>query len=80
MTLEREVGRWEKFGRALRGDDREAFEDMMNSCRMYASAAGAATRPVITEAMFMSILLAHQKMLREIKATLEDIGKNLQTR
>ena len=61
MILESEIKRWERFLKALRRDDKDAFEELMNSCRNYASAAGAATRPIITEAMFTSILLAHQK-------------------
>jgi hypothetical protein len=73
MILEREIKRWEGFLKALRRDDREAFEELMNECRRYASAAGAATRPIVTEAMFMSILLSHQKSLKEVKVALEKI-------
>jgi len=46
---------------------------LMTECRCYASAAGAATRPVVAEAMFMSILLSHQKSLKEMKAALEQL-------
>jgi len=74
MVLEREIGRWRGFAEALPGSsDREAFEELMNSCRRYAMEAGAAVRPIITEAMFMSILLAQEKELRKIKATLEKL-------
>jgi len=74
MALEREIAKWEGFVRALRRDDRAAFEELMNACRRHASAAGAATRPIVTEAMFMSILLSHQKALTEIKATIEKLA------
>jgi hypothetical protein len=80
MVLENEIKKWERFARALRSEDRAAFVKLMNACRCYASAAGAATRPVLTEAMFMSILLSHQKALREIRATLEKVETNLQSR
>ena len=73
MTLENEIKKWEGFSKALRNDDREAFEQMMNACRNYASAASNATRPVLLEAMFMSILLAQQKALMEIKRDLAHI-------
>jgi len=73
MILEKEIEKWDGFMRSLRADDKAAFEDLMNTCRCYASAAGAATRPIVTEAMFMSILLSHQKMLREIEAALEKL-------
>jgi len=73
MALESEIKKWEGFSKALRNDDREAFEEMMNACRNYASAASNATRPVLLEAMFMSILLAQQKALMEIKRDLAQL-------
>jgi hypothetical protein len=73
MILESEIKKWEGFLRALRKDDKAAFEELMNTCRRYASAAGAATRPIIAEAMFMSILVNHQKALREFKVLIEKL-------
>jgi hypothetical protein len=78
MILENEIKKWEGFLKALRREDKEAFEELMNACRRYASAAGAATRPVIAEAMFMSILLSHQKNLKEFKAALEKLKSTFQ--
>jgi hypothetical protein len=80
MVLEREIAKWEGFVRALRADDKAAFEELMDACRCYASAAGAATRPIATEAMFMSILLSHQKALKEVEATLEKVKSNLRSK
>jgi hypothetical protein len=40
----------------------------------HAVAAGAAVRPIITEAMFMSIPLAHEKELGKIKSSLEELA------
>jgi len=77
MALEGEIKRWDGFSKALRNDDREAFEQMLNACRNYASAASNATRPVLLEAMFMSILLAQQKALMEIKREVESIRQRL---
>ncbi|WP_309492660.1 hypothetical protein [Candidatus Hecatella orcuttiae] len=67
--------KWERFGRALRKEDRELFQDMVNACRFYASAAGAATRPVITEALLMSILLSHHIMLKDLRVKLDELLK-----
>jgi len=33
MALEGEISRWSGFVRALRKDDRKAFEQMMDMCR-----------------------------------------------
>jgi hypothetical protein len=43
MALEGEISRWNGFARALRKEDREAFEELMDSCRNNAMAAGNAT-------------------------------------
>ncbi|MEM2568085.1 MAG: hypothetical protein QXH20_06425 [Candidatus Bathyarchaeia archaeon] len=56
----------------------EAFDRMMNACRVYASAGGMATRTVLSEAMFMCILLSLQKELMEIRESLERLEKQLQ--
>ena len=77
QALEAEIRRWEGFRKALRGKDLEAFDNMMKACRIHASAAGMATRPVLTEAMFMSILLSQQKELMEIRERLERLEKQL---
>ena len=78
QALEVEIARWEGFRKALRGRELEAFDRMMNACRAYASAGGMATRPVLTEAMFMCILLSQQKEIMEIKESLERLEKQLQ--
>lgn len=77
MILETEIEKWKGFVRALRTDDRVAFEELMNACRCHASAAGAATRPIVTEAMYMSILLSHQKALKKVESTLEKLKSRL---
>jgi hypothetical protein len=77
QALETEINRWEAFRKALRGKDIEAFDTIMNMCRMHASAAGMATRPILSEAMFMSILLGLQKELMEIKESLEHLERQL---
>lgn len=77
QVLEAEIARWEGFRKALRGRELEAFDEMMNACRVYASAAGMATRPILAEAMFMSILLGQQMKLIETRESLERLEKQL---
>ena len=38
MALETEIARWRGFSKALRVEEREAFEAVMDACRSYASA------------------------------------------
>jgi hypothetical protein len=70
MALDREAQRWSGFARALRKDDRIAFDQLMDMCRNYASASSNSTRPILFEPMVMSILLHQQKMLNRLEKML----------
>jgi len=75
MVLETEIAKWNGFLKALPSKrDKEALEELMNHCRRHASAAGAAVRPIRTEAMIMSMLLAHEKMILEIEKSIQELG------
>ena len=75
MRLEAEIAKWKVFSQALPSNrDREAFEELMNHCRRHAGAAGAAVRPIASEAMIMSMLLAHEKMISEVKKAIQGLG------
>jgi hypothetical protein len=71
MALESEINRWNGFARALRSEDREVFEELMDSCRNTAMAAGNATNPILFEPMVMSILLAQQKRILALEKKLD---------
>jgi hypothetical protein len=60
------------------GFGREAFEELMDSCRNNAMAAGNATNPIIFEPMVMSILLGQQKRLRKLEQELKVFEKTQQ--
>jgi hypothetical protein len=71
LALESEIGRWNSFDRALRKADREAFGELMDMCRSYASESINATNPIVFEPMIISILLAQQVKIRQIECKLE---------
>lgn len=71
QALEKEIERWKAFRKGLRREEAEAFDRMMDACRIHASAGSMATRPVLLEAMLMSILLHQEQSLTEIKEKLE---------
>ena len=75
MALEDEIARWHGFARALRAEEKEAFEAIMDSCRSYASAASNATNPVIFEPMAMSVMLHLQMRLTKLEKELNDLKK-----
>jgi hypothetical protein len=75
MALEDEIRRWNGFAKALRTEDREAFEALMDACRLFASAGSNATQPILFETMVMSILLFQQKKLHRLEKTLDAIKR-----
>ena len=75
--MEGEIERWRSFRKALRKEDAEAFDRMMDACRLFASAGSMATRPSMLEAMFMSILLQQEKRLTELREKLDKLEKRL---
>jgi hypothetical protein len=71
MAIEDEISRWKGFARALRSEDREAFETLMDACRSYSSAGSNAVQPVLFEPMIMSMLLSLQKQLGKLQKELD---------
>jgi len=67
MALEDEIQRWSGFEKALRIEDREAFEELMDACRNFASAGSNATQPILFEPMILSILLHLQKKIMQLE-------------
>ncbi len=67
LALEGEIGRWRGFAFALRRPDREAFKELMDMCRSYASESSCATNPIVFEPMVMSILLAQQVKIQKLE-------------
>jgi len=77
QALEGEIEKWKSFRKALRKTDAEAFDRMMDACRLHASAGGMAARPVLLEAMVISILLQQEKELMEMKERLDKLERRL---
>ena len=79
IALEGEINRWSGFARALRKPEREAFDELMNACRSYASEVSNATNPIVFEPLVMSILLVQQvriqKLERQLKETSQKSGE-----
>jgi hypothetical protein len=74
MALEEEISRWSGFARALRIEDRQAFDALMDACRNYASAGSNATQPILFEPMVLSILLSQQKTIIRLQKALDELN------
>ena len=77
MAIEDEIQRWKGFAKALRTQDLEAFEILMDACRGYASAGGNAVQPVLFEPMMMSIVLSQQVELQRLRKELDELKNRL---
>jgi hypothetical protein len=73
VALEHEIQRWKIFAAALKQDDREVFIQLMDICRLYSSAASCAVRPVIFDAMSMSMTLHQQKTINLLQKMLQEL-------
>lgn len=75
MALEDEIHQWSGFEKALRLEDQEAFNALMDTCRNYASAGSNATQPILFEPMVISILLSQQKKIGRLEKALDAIKR-----
>jgi hypothetical protein len=76
MALEDEIRRWDGFAKTLRVEDREAFDTLMDACRIYASAGSNATQPILFESMMISMLLFQQKKILRLEKRLDAIKQS----
>ncbi len=80
ILLEEIIAELSVFRRALRGEDKVAFDALMNKARMHASSCTVAPTLDPMDAVFLSILIEQQKeinSLREAKANVPS-GREVQ--
>ncbi len=64
---ERIIDEWKGFRRALRPEDREAFDLLMEHVRDHAAAGSNCDSPDPVEGMILSMLLEHEKEIRRLR-------------
>jgi len=75
MVVEAEVEKMKKLRDSLRLDDKMIFEDLLNQCKLYASAASSLASPVKEMPLILSILFAHHKKLAELEKRLDEAAR-----
>jgi len=75
VALEYEIRGWREFREALDTQDQDVFEVLMDASRNNCMAAGNAARPVVFEAMAMSIMLYQQKRISRLEKELNSLEK-----
>jgi len=74
MVVEAEIEKLKRFQEFLRQEDKVLFEDMLNQCKLLASAASVMASPIKQVPMIISMLFAHHKKLVELEKRLEAHG------
>jgi len=74
MVVEAEVEKLKRFQEFLRQEDRAIFEDMLNQCKLLASAASVMASPIRQIPLILSMLFAHHKKLIQLEKRLEEHG------
>lgn len=74
MVVEAEVEKLKRFQEFLRQEDKTMFEDMLDQCKLLASAASVMASPIKQVPLIISILFAHHKKLTELEKRLEARG------
>jgi hypothetical protein len=72
MAIEDEMQTWKHFRNTLASEEeKQAFDTMMDYCRMQSMAAQNACKPILFEPMMMSILLEQQKRIRTLQRKID---------
>ena len=72
IVVEEELGRMNKFKQFLRAEDRIIFTDLLDQCKLYASAAGTLASSVKEFPLLLSMLFAHHKKLTELERRMKE--------
>ena len=70
MQLEEIIVELSVFRRALRGEDKAAFDSLMNKARKHASSSTVAPTLEPMDAVFLSILIEMQKEINSLREEL----------
>jgi hypothetical protein len=75
MLLEGIIGELSDFRRALRGEDRLAFDILMNKARVHASSCTVVPTLDPMHAIFLSILVEQQKEISSLREAISNDGR-----
>ena len=72
MAIETEIAGWKGFRDGLASEEeKQAFDQVMDLCRIQAMAGSNACNPIVFEPMVMSVLLGQQKMIRTLQRKID---------
>ena len=72
IIIDQELAKLNKFKKFLRAEDQIVFEDLLDQCKLYASAAGVLASSVKEFPLLLAILFAHHKKLTELERRMKE--------
>jgi len=79
-VMEAEFESWNKFRRALRREDQEAFDGLFAAAKYHVAAMVYASRLTPLEAIVMGILVEHQKAITQLTGRIRELEAAVQQR
>ena len=73
--MEYEIESWKDFKRALRPEERDIFNKLMNFARIHADAGSMSARPMLSEILFMSFAIEQEKKIEILEKKISELEK-----
>jgi len=73
MVLQQEIASWSKFRRGLRKEDQDALDELFRAAHLQLAGSAYAARAIPFESVAMSMLLAQQRMIKELQQEIQKI-------
>lgn len=80
QIIQEEYEGWAKYRRALRREDREAFDSLFAKAKLHVAEGGYASRVSAMEPIFMSMLLELYKALSRLNRRMDALEKKISSR
>jgi hypothetical protein len=72
IIVDQELAKLSKFKQFLGADNQIVFEDLVNQCKLYASAAGVLASSVKEFPLMFAIFFAHHKRITELERRMKE--------
>lgn len=76
-ALEQEIESWKDFKRALRPEDKETFDKLMNYARIHADAGSLSARPMLSEVLFFSFAIEQEKKIEMLENRIKKMEETI---
>ena len=76
-ALEHEIESWKDFKRALRPQEQEVLNKLMNFARIHADAGSLSARPMLSEILFMSFAIEQEKKIEICEKRIKELEEKI---